>query len=476
MLMAAAALLTQNPQPSPDQVRSAISGNLCRCTGYQKVVDAVLAAAAEMRGESAAERPDAAGPGSVGRSVLMVDGVAKVLGTARYAADLQRSDMLHAAMLLSPHPHARIVQIDAARALAAEGVVSVLSARDIPGTNSHGVIVKDQPFLAEDKVRYAGEPVALVVAASERQARRACGLVRVEYETLPAVFDPHIAMAPEAELIHERGNVLSHRKIRKGDIEAGFRQADVVLERQFDTQCVDHAYLEPEAALAYWDGDTLVIECCSQGTHYHRQGVARMLDLPVSRVRVIQATTGGGFGGKIDLSVQPLAALAAYVTERPVKVVWNREESLRAGTKRHPFHMDFRLGATRDGLLTAFKAVVIGNTGAYASFGPAVLTRSATMALGPYECPNVHVDSYAVYTNTQVSGAMRGFGAPQLSPCHEPLLDEIGRSCGISPVEIRRLNLVRPGASTLTQQVLETGIGALETLERVAEEMDRERV
>ena len=472
MLMAATALLEQNPRPSPDEVRSAISGNLCRCTGYTKVVDAVLAAAAEMRGDPAAERQDAAGTGAIGRSVLKVDGVPKVLGTARYAADLQRPDMLHAVMLASPHPHARILEIDPAQALAAEGVVCVLSAHDIPGTNSHGVIVKDQPFLAADKVRYAGEPVALVVAASEPLARRAAELIRVEYEPLPALFEPRSAMAPEAAPIHERGNVLSHRKVRKGDIEEGFRQAVVVVERHFDTQCVDHAYLEPEAALAYWDGDTLVVECCSQGTHYHRQGVARLLDLPVGRVRIIQATTGGGFGGKIDLSVQPLAALAAYVTDRPVKVVWSREESLRTGTKRHPFHMDYRVGATRDGRLTAAKAVVIGNTGAYASFGPAVLTRSATMAMGPYECPNVHADAYAVYTNTQVSGAMRGFGAPQMSPCHEPLMDEIGRSCGLSPVEIRRINLVRPGSSTLTQQVLETGIGALETLERVAAEME----
>ena len=200
-----------------------------------------------------------------------------------------------------------------------------------------------------------------------------------------------------------------------------------------------------------------------------------MLGFPVSRVRVIQATTGGGFGGQIDLSVQHLAALGTYVTGRPVKMVWTREESFRTSTKRHPFYLDYRMGATRDGRLTAARAEIIGNTGAYASFGPAVLTRSATMALGPYDCPNVHVDSYGIYTNIQISGAMRGFGAPQMSPCHEFLMDEIGRKCGLSPVEIRRINMLRPGLSTVTQQVLEAGIGALETLERVVAEMETEK-
>ncbi|MBW1713660.1 MAG: molybdopterin-dependent oxidoreductase, partial [Deltaproteobacteria bacterium] len=228
---------------------------------------------------------------------------------------------------------------------------------------------------------------------------------------------------------------------------------------------------EPEAALACWDGDMMVVECCSQGPHYHRNELARLLNLPISRVRVIQAATGGAFGGKIDLLHQHFVALGTFVTGRPVKMVWSRQESFTTSTKRHAFHLNYRFGATKEGRLVAAYAEIIGNTGAYASFAHAVLTRSATMALGPYDCPNVHVDSYAVYTNTQVSGAMRGFGAPQMSPCHEPLLDEIARRCNLTPVEIRRLNMVRPGSTTVTQQVLEAGVGALETLERVAAEM-----
>lgn len=472
LLMSAKALLDRNPNPTPEQVRLAVAGNLCRCGGYQKVTEAILAAAAELRGERPPGRDDMDGEGALGRSLVKVDGIPKVMGSAQFADDLQQPGMLFAAMTVSPHAHARILSIDPRPALRLDGVVSVLTSEDVIGSKRYGVILKDQPFLAEDKVRYAGEPVAVAIGRNRHLARRAAREVLVHYEVLPSVFDPRDAMKPDAVQIHEKGNVLLHRKIRKGDIQAGFDQADVVVQRQFVTQTVEHAYIEPEAALAYWDGDMLVVHCCSQGTHYHRQEIAHMLDLPVSRVRVIQATTGGGFGGKIDLSLQHFVALGAYVTGQPVKMTWSREESFRTSTKRHAFYMDYRMGAASDGRLTAAQASIIGNTGAYASYGPAVLTRSATMALGPYDCPNVHVDAYAVYTNTQISGAMRGFGAPQMSPCHEPLLDEIARQCGLSPIEIRRINMVRPGTSTPTQQVLEAGVGALETLERVAAEVE----
>jgi len=475
LLMSAKALLDRFPEPTPDQVREAVSGNLCRCTGYQKVVDAVLAAAAEIRGEAPAGRMDGGGSGALGRSIEKVDGIPKVMGTARFAADLKHTGLLWGATVASPHAHANIRRIDAGAALAIDGVTAVLTAREIPGAACHGVIQKDQPFIAVDRVRYVGEPVAVVIASDERLAQRAAKAVAVHYEVLPAVFDPREAMHPKAPQIHASGNIMTHRKIRKGNIDEGFARADVTVERQFVTQTVEHAYIEPEAALAYWDGEMLVVHCCSQGPHYQRQELAAMLKLPVSRVRVIQAATGGGFGGKIDLLLQHLVALGAYVTGRPVKMVCSREESFRSSTKRHAFYMKYRMGAAANGRLVAAQAEIIGNTGAYASFGPAVITRSATMALGPYDCPNVHVDAYGVYTNTQVAGAMRGFGAPQMSPCHEPLLDEIGRRCGLSPVDIRRLNMVRRGSSTVTQQVLESGIGALETLEQIAALIESEK-
>ncbi len=471
LLMTCKAFLNQGLNPSAEEVKQAIAGNLCRCTGYIKVVKAVMAAAGELRGEPPADPQDVPGCPPVGRSLIKVDGLPKVLGTAKFAADLNRPGMLHAAMVVSPHPHARILSIDRQSALISPGVERVVTAQDIPGETSYGIIVKDQQFLAEEIVRYPGEPVAVVIAESRRSARLAAQELRVKYEELDAVFDAKAAMCSDAIKVHAKGNVLLHRKIRKGNIDEGFAQADVVVERNFTTQVVDHAYIEPEAAIAYWDGQMLVVECCSQGPHYLRHEIARMLGFPISRVRVIQATTGGGFGGKIDLLLQHFVALGTYLTGRPVKMVWSREESLRTSTKRHAFELQYTFGATRDGRLTAAKAEIIGNTGAYASYGPAVLTRSATMALGPYDCPNVHVDAYAVYTHTAIAGAMRGFGAPQMSPCHEPLMDEIARKCGLSPLEVRRINMVRPGSSTVTQQVLEEGVGALETLERVADQL-----
>ena len=467
LLMSAKAILDADPDPTPDRIKEAISGNLCRCTGYKKVVEAIVAAAAEMRGETPVDRTDRTGSGALGRSIEKVDGIPKVMGTAKFAADLRQPGMLWGAMVVSPHPHAEIQGIDVAKAARMDGVVTVLTAEDIPGASHYGVIRKDQPYLAKNRVRYVGEPVAVAIAQNESLARRAAREIRVAYNILPAVFDPREAMKPDAVQLHDDGNILLHRKMRKGDVDRGFQQAHVIVERSFVTQTVDHAYIAPAAAIAYYEGDMLVVHCCSQGPHYHRQEIARMLGFPVSRVRVIQATTGGGFGGKIDLLLQHFVALGSYVTGQPVKMVWTREESFRTSTKRHAFYMNYRMGATRDGRLTAAQAEVIGNTGAYASFGPAVITRSATMALGPYDCPSVHVDAYGVYTNTQIAGAMRGFGAPQMSPCHEPLIDEIGRRCGLSPVEIRRLNMVRPGSATVTQQVLKSGVGALETLEKV---------
>ena len=471
LLMACKALLDVNPDPSEEQIKIAISGNLCRCTGYLKVVQAVQAAAAELRGETPPPRTDQVGGEPLGRSLIRPDGRDKVLGISKFGADLNRPEMLHAAMVVSPHPHALIKRIDPNPALEMEGVVRVLTGADVPGERGYGPIIKDQPFLPKDKVRYAGDPVAVVLAETHRLARLAVSGVKVDYDPLPHVFDPRDAMQAEAEPIHKNSNIMLHRKIRKGDVNRGFDQAEVIVEREFTTQTVDHAYLEPEASLAYWDSDMLVIHCASQGPHYHRHEIARMLGLPIARVRVIQAATGGGFGGKIDLLLQHFTALGTFLTGRPVKMVWSRDESLRSSPKRHAFYLKYKFGATAEGRLTAAQAEIIGNTGAYASFGPAVLTRSATMALGPYDCPNVRVDSYGVYTNTQVAGAMRGFGAPQMSPCHEPLMDEIGQRCGLDPVQIRRLNMVRPGSSTVTQQVLESGVGALETLERVAAEI-----
>jgi CO/xanthine dehydrogenase Mo-binding subunit/aerobic-type carbon monoxide dehydrogenase small subunit (CoxS/CutS family) len=473
LILSSKALLDRNPRPGEKEIRLAISGNLCRCTGYTKVVEAIDAAARELRGEDAARVREEPRTGSIGRSVTRVDGIAKATGKAVYADDISCPDMLFAAVLRSPYPSARVGSIDCSEARKLHGVRAVLTAKDIPGSNRYGELIKDQQYLAEERVRYMGDPVAVVAAETKELCRHALNAIRVEYQRLPEVFDPEEAMKPGAPQVHEelreRGNILHHQKICKGNIEEGFAEAAIIIEKRFTSQTVEHAYIEPEAAVAYMERGQMVIHCCTQAPHYVRSDIASMLRLTINKVRIIRATTGGGFGGKGELSAQPYAALCAYVTGQPVKSVLTREESIVSTSKRHAFTLYYKFGAARSGRLTAAHVTIIGNGGAYASLGTAVLTRSATMAIGPYDCPNVHVDAYEVYTNFPIGGAMRGFGAPQMAPCHEAIMDEIARRCGLSPIEVRQRNMLRPGSSTVTNQILEHGIGALGTLEAATE-------
>jgi CO/xanthine dehydrogenase Mo-binding subunit len=397
-----------------------------------------------------------------------VDGLPKVLGKAKFAADLAFPNMLHAKVLRSPHPHARILGIDTSKALALPGVAAVLTAKDVPGRNRYGILVKDQPVLAEEKVRFAGEAVAIVAAASERLAEEALSLIEVRYEELPVVSSPLEAMREDAPRVHEDGNILHWRKIRKGDVEEGFARAAVIVEDTFKTQLVEHAYLEPEAGVAVPETGRLTIYAVSQGVHYIRSEIAAILGWPLGRVRVVQAVTGGGFGGKIDLSVHPYIALLAAKTGRPVKLVYTREESMLASTKRHPFIMTYKIGATGEGKLIAAEVKIIGDTGAYASYGPAVLTRSAYCSLGPYAIPHVKVDAYAVYTNNPIAGAMRGFGAPQMAIAHESIIDLLAEKLGMSPVELRLKNAFTEGSETPAGQVLAAGVGIKETILQAA--------
>jgi CO/xanthine dehydrogenase Mo-binding subunit/aerobic-type carbon monoxide dehydrogenase small subunit (CoxS/CutS family) len=478
LILSSKALLDKNPQPSEQEIRLAISGNLCRCTGYTKVVEAIDAAARELRGEEVAahdrQEPET---GSIGRSITRVDGIPKVTGRAVYADDISLPGMLFAAVLRSPYPSAQILSVDCSEARRLSGVKAVLTARDIPGSKRYGELIKDQQYLAEERVRYVGDPVAVVAAETKELCRHALKSIHVDYQRLPEVFDPEEAMKPGAPQVHEalreRGNILHHQKIRKGNIEEGLAEAAFIIERRFTSQAVEHAYIEPEAAVAYMERGNMVVHCCTQSPHYVRSEIAAMLKLPVNKVRIIRATTGGGFGGKGELSAQPCAALCAYVTGQPVKHVLTRTESIVTTSKRHAFTLYYRFGATGSGKLTAAHVTIIGNGGAYASLGTAVLTRSATMAIGPYDCPNVHVDAYEVYTNYPIGGAMRGFGAPQMAPCHEAIMDEIGRRCGLSPIEVRRKNMLRPGSATVTNQILQHGIGALDTLEAASLRAER---
>jgi len=345
----------------------------------------------------------------------------------------------------------------------------VFTWRDIPGRNRFGIISKDQELLVEHKVRCVGDPVALVVATTEEAAREALKKIRVVYEDLPAVFDPEEALSPAAPMIHEKGNLLGRRVIKRGSPEEAFKHSDVIIERSYTTTFVEHAYLEPDAGLAYLDeSGILVIHASTQNPHYDQKDVADLLALEESRVRIIQMATGGGFGSKLDLNVQGFVGLAAYLLRRPVRMVYSREEAFLSTGKRHPLKIRYKSAANRDGRLTAVDVRIIGDTGAYASYGLAVVSRSAVHAGGPYEVPNVHAESIFAYTNNPMAGAMRGFGVPQLAFAHESQMDLLAAELGLSPLEIRRRNALRIGSTTATGQHLGASVGIGATLDAVA--------
>ena len=409
----------------------------------------------------------------VGSSILKPDAIAKVTGKALFAADLKRPGMVYAKVVRSETAHAVIEAIDTSAAAAVPGVIAVFTAKDVPGTNGVGMIIKDEPVLVGEKIRRYGDAVALVVAETEEIAIEAGKKIRLTLKELPAYFDAQSAMAPDAVAIHGSSNILTVRKIRKGDVEAAFAASSVIIEKRYTTQWVEHAYIEPEAGLAEYDGKIVTVWVSTQNVHFDRKEVARNLGIGVHQVRIVQAVTGGGFGGKLDISVQCYLALAAFKTGRSVKMVWQREESMIASAKRHPYIIDYKMGATAEGKLLALKANIVGDTGAYASYGPAVITRAAVHATGPYEIPNVYVDAYGVYTNNPQAGAMRGFGVPQMAFAHETHMDLLAEELGMSPFEVRMLNVLRPGGMTATGQVLEHSVGIGATLEQACAKADK---
>jgi CO/xanthine dehydrogenase Mo-binding subunit len=410
----------------------------------------------------------------VGRDCRRLDVVDKVLGKPVFAWDMKTEGMLFASVFRGTRPHAVIRCIDTREALSLAGVVRILSWRDIPGENLFGAIKRDTPYLAEEKVRYAGEPILLVVAATEEIARKAQALITVEYEELSAISDPFSAMESPVH-IHNGGNLLSHRTLIKGDVERGFGESEVILSHTYRTSWLDHAYMETEAGVGYTGEDgRIVIHSSTQNIHYKRREISRLLALPEERIRLIQAATGGGFGGKLDVTVEGFLALAVYHTQKPVIMRYTREESFLANTKRHPLHIEYMTGAGKDGKITAVKVNIVGDTGPYISYGETVCLRSAIHATGPYEVPNVHVDSRMFYTNNPISGAMRGFGIPQLAFAHESQMDGIAEALRIDPLDVRIINGLRKGSLTATSQVLDHSVGFVETL-RCVEPLWRNR-
>lgn len=395
------------------------------------------------------------------------DAVAKVTGRAKYTDDLKFHNLLHAVPVYTDYVHARILQVNTAKAAACPGVVRVLTARDVPGSVSFGQIIQDYRILADDKVRYHGDVVAVVVAESREQAIEAAKLVTVEAQELPPLLDPEEAMKPGSSLVHEShgSNIVNHHRVRRGDAEQALATCDHVIEQEFRTQFVEHAYLEPETAVAVPRHDGVMeIYASMQHPFSTRRFVAAFLGVPLSGVEVKTVPMGGGFGGKDDTvsAVAARAALAARLTNRPVKMTYDREWSVRESYKRHPYRIHYKLGFSKEGRMQACVVRVVADAGAYCSVTPWVTWRSTVQCCGPYDVPNVKADIYGVYTNNTVTGAMRGFGSPQINFAIEQLVEMAAEKCGLSPTEFRKRNMVRQGSITITGQRLDDHTVSLE--------------
>jgi len=408
----------------------------------------------------------------ISKPVKRVDAKEKVTGKALYIDDIKLPFMLYGAMVRASHPHAKIVSINTERALRKKGVVAVITAEDIPGEKNVGNVKKDQPVFAYDKVRYMGDGIALVVAESMEIAREAAKLVDVKYEVLEEVFDPEEAMSEKAPKIHEDGNIIVYHKVRRGDTDKGFKEADIVIERAYKTQFVEHSYLEPEGVIAeITENGTVKIMGCIQNAFTTEKDIARVMNIDISKVQIIQTIMGGSFGGKDDVMtvMAARAAVAALVTGRPVKIVNTREESMLESYKRHPYRMYYRLGLKKDGSISALEAKIIADGGAYASTTPFVTWRSNVQAAGPYRVENVKVDTYGVYTNNVYTGAMRGFGSPQVNFAIESLMDEAANELSMDPLEFKIKNGLRDGDITATGQKLTHKVSLIETLKKATE-------
>ncbi len=403
----------------------------------------------------------------LGASVPRPDALGKVTGAVNYPADLVRPDMLQLQVVFAHRPHARIRSIDFQAALNHPGVVAVLTAADVP-YNAFGLIDADQPVLCSDVVRFEGDKVALVVAETKESAIAGANLVTVEYENLPAVTDARAALSPNAPLVHAHlgSNKLLHVPIHKGDVTRAFAEADVVLDEEFTTSWQEHAFLQPEAGIAYLDEhNRVILETAGQWLHEDRRQIAMVLQLPEEQVVVRYVAIGGAFGGREDLSIQHLLALVAWKLKRPCALVWSREESMIAHHKRHPVNIRCRWSALKDGRITAVKAEVLLDGGAYASTSVEVLKAVTLFTSGCYEIPNILVDGYVAYTNNIPSGAFRGFGAPQAQFASEIMVTRLAQAVGIDPIEMRRRNIYHEGSIEPTQQTLPSGVSALPVLE-----------
>jgi CO/xanthine dehydrogenase Mo-binding subunit/aerobic-type carbon monoxide dehydrogenase small subunit (CoxS/CutS family) len=459
MLVSAVALLEKNTKPTETEVMDSLGGVLCRCTGYRKIISAIVGAATQ---EAALPETERGGP--VGKRLARLDGARKVLGTDIFGADQWPADSLVLRVIRSPYDRAAFQFGDLRAYVSANsGFHAVFTAKDVPGRNCFGVIPQfaDQPVFAEKEVRFRGEAVAAVVGEPEAMARFDASTFPVTWTELPALTTIDNSLRPEALRLHEKhpDNVLVRGRVVRGDVQAAFAKADVTVEAEFETGFIEHAYIEPEAGFARRVGDRIEVQACTQAPYSDRRDIAAILGIEESAVRIVPTAVGGGFGSKLDLSMQPFIAVAAWHLRRPVKIVYSRPESIRSTTKRHPSRIRCKAGATHDGKLLAMDFCGEFNTGAYASWGPTVAGRVPIHASGPYKVPNYRAVTSAVHTHLVPAGAFRGFGVPQATIAQEQLYDELAEKLGMDRLEFRIQNALDNHSANSTGQVMAEGVG-----------------
>lgn len=473
MVISAKALIDKIPSPSLKEVKNAIKNNICRCTGYKKIEQAILLAAKMLREDILV--PKEHYTGAVGENIPRTDASAKVLGIAQYAADIKIEGMLYGSALRTEYPRAVIKSIDISEAIKLNGVVGVFTAEDIPGKKKIGHLVKDWDVMIPvgGCTRYVGDALALVAAETPEIMEAAKKLIKVEYEVLKPVASPMEALAEGAPLIHENGNIMSREHLKRGDADEVIKKSKHVVTNHYSLPFTEHAFLEPETAVAFMEKNEVVrIFSGDQGVYQTMKECSEALGIPHDKVRVTAAMIGGGFGGKEDMSVQHHAALLAFLTGRPVKVSLTRDESIKVHPKRHAMEIDMTTACDEKGRLTAMKAIIISDTGAYASLGGPVLQRACTHAAGPYNYQNIDITGTAVYTNNPPAGAFRGFGVPQSCFATECNMNLLAEQVGLSPWEFRFINAIRPGDELPNGQIADETTALEETLLAVKDEYD----
>lgn len=474
MVISSKALLDVNKEPTEEDIRKALKGNICRCTGYVKIVEAVKLVAKIFRENTEVPKVDC--KGLVGQNLQRVDAIAKTLGKADYVDDIRIDNMAYGSAVRTKYPRALIKSIDIEDAKSYPGVIAVLTAKDIPGDIKVGHLKKDwDTLITEGEItRYLGDSIVLVAAETKQALEEAKKLVKIEYEELTPITSPIEAMKEDAPKIHEDGNILVEKQLIRGNAEEKIINSKYVVTRSYSVPFNEHAFLEPECAIAGPnEDDGILIYSTDQGVYATQHECADMLGLSHEKVRVINKMVGGGFGGKEDMSVQHHAALLAYHTKRFVKVQLTRKESLIVHPKKHAMEMEFTTSCDENGYLTALKATIISDTGAYASLGGPVLERACTHAAGPYNYHDIEIIGKAVYTNNPPGGAFRGFGVTQSCFATESNLNLLAEMVGISPWEIRYRNAIRPGQVLPNGQIADEGTAMVETLEAVKSEYDK---